>query len=317
MLARRARRGRLGRAAPRGTVPIVIRPLAPDEMVWFLARALAFQGHGDPMGLAQRLAPRLKDAKRDAARSFVWSEGEGPPRAGAHLRAPGPDDDDRTARLGPIWFDGDPDEARRFLRALLDETPHEAAVVRLDGVPAAARTRLLELLAPLGFEATERVRLRFSLSEVPPLGRPLALEAWTLESDAAFRELYRRAEGVPAGDDRWSWLKRRGGRFRPDLWFLASPTPDQEPIGYAFCHGDDSLDGHYRLEAAGVLPEHRDSTEMLRRLVLTTLLELAARSPFGTVDTRPDARDPKLISILRSLGFDELGREARLERLPR
>lgn len=295
----------------------MIRALAPDEMVWFLARALAFQGHPDPMGLAQRLAPRLADARRDALRSFVPAGDDAPPRVGVHLRAPGPNDDDRTARLGPLWHDGDVEAARRFVAELLDATPHEAAVVRLDGVPTAARRAIAEWLAPLGFVTTERVRLRFSLSEVPPLGRPLALEAWTLESDAAFRELYRHAEGVPAGEERWSWLKRRGGRFRPDLWFVARPTPDQDPIGYAFCHGDDSLDGSYRLEAVGVLPDHRGSTEMLRRLVLTTLLELAARSPFGTVDTRPDVRDPKLTLILRSLGFEELGEESLLERLPR
>jgi hypothetical protein len=298
-------------------VPGVIRALAPDEMVWFLSRALAFQGHPDPMGLAQRLAPRLKDARRDARRSFVRIEEGGPPLAGAHLCAPGPNDDDRTARLGPLWHEGDEERARRFVAELLDATPHEAAVVRMDGIPSAARDRLERWLGPLGFARTERAPMRFELSETPPLGRPLALEAWTLESDAAFRDLYRRAEGVAAGEDRWSWLKRRGGRFRPDLWFVARPTPDQEPIGYAFCHGDDALDGGYRLEAAGVLPAHRDSTEMVRRLVLTTLLELSARSPFGTVDTRPNVRDPKLIEILRSLGFVELGREVRLERLPR
>jgi hypothetical protein len=295
----------------------VIRALAPDELVWFLARALAFQGHPDPMGLAQRLAPRMKDARRDASRSFVLVEPGRPPVAGVHVRAPGPDDDDRTARLGPLWHEGDEERARGFVADLLDDTRHEAAVARLDGMPEEARDRIERWLAPLGFVRTERAPMRFELSEVPPLGRPLALEAWTLETDAAFRDLYRRAEGVPAGEDRWSWLKRRGGRFRPDLWFVARPAPDQDPIGYAFCHGDDSLDGRYRLEAAGVLPAYRDSTEMVRRLVLTTLLELAARSPFGLVDTRPDVHDPKLIEILHSLGFVEHGREIRLERLPR
>jgi hypothetical protein len=301
----------------RGRVRVVIRALAPDELVWFLARALAFQGHADPMGFAQRLAPRLKEAKRDAQRSFVEQlDGAGPPRVGVHLRAPGPDDDDRTARLGPMWHDGDEHEARAFVARLLERTPHDAAIVPLTGVPDDARERLLRWLAPLGFELRDRIRMRFPLSEVPPLGRPLTLEAWTLASDAAFRALYRRAERTETGDARWSWLKRRGGRFRPDLWFVARPTPDQDPIGYAFCSGDDALDAHYRLEAVGVLPEHRTSTEMVRRLVLTTLLELASRSPFGSVDVDPDARDPKLIEILHLLGFEDRGHDPRLERLP-
>jgi len=297
-------------------VPLVIRALAPDELVWFLARALAFQGHGDPMGLAQRLAPSLKHARRDGRRTFVWLDGGGPPRAGAHFRAPEPDDDARTARLGPLWHEGDEEEGRAFVRELLASAPHDAVEVRLDGVPESARARLTSWLAPLGFEPTERIRMRFPLADTPPLGRPLSLDAWTPETDLAFRELYRAAERAGAGEAHWSWLKRQGGRFRPDLWFVARPAPDQEPIGYAFCHGDDALDARYRLVAVGVLPAHRGSTEMVRRLVLTTLLELAARSPFGSVDVQADAHDPKLVRILQSLGFDDLGREPRLERRP-
>lgn len=294
----------------------MIRALAPDELVWFLSRALAFQGHGDPMGLAQRLAPRLKNARRDGQRTFVWLDGDGPPRAGAHFRAPDPDDDARTAGLGPLWHDGDETEARAFIRELLASTPHDAVEVRLDGVPSAARARLTSWLTPLGFEPTERIRMRFLLADTPPLGRPLSLDAWTAETDAAFRELYLATGGEAGAGPRWSWLKRQGGRFRPDLWFVARSAPDQEPIGYAFCHGDDALDARYRLVAVGVLPAHRGSTEMVRRLVLTTLLELAARSPFGSVDVQADAHDPKLVRILQSVGFDDLGREPRLERRP-
>lgn len=297
-------------------MPHVIRKLAAAELAWFLARALAFQGHTAPHGLAGRLAPHLRDPRRDAERSLVWqAEGE-LPTAGAHVIAPGPRVDDGTVRLGPLWHEGDEELARTFLATVLGRTRHEAAVVDLDGVVGATRDAYARLLAPLGFVEQERVRLRFALADVPPLGVPLTLEAWSEERDGLFRSVFRGAEGVVAGDGRWSWLKRRGGRFRPDLWFLLRPTPDQEPIGYAFCHGDDRLDGSYRLEAAGVLLPYRQSTEMLRRLVLTTLLELAARSPMGTVDARPDAADPKLVEILRSLGFDEVDRERRLKRLP-
>lgn len=294
----------------------MIRRLAAAELVWFLSRVLAFQGHTDPMGLAQRLGPRLNQARQDADHTYVWQLGREVPRAGAHLREPSPDDEDRTVRICPLWHDGDEEMARAFLRALLGGKPHEAVVVPLWGLSATVRDAHRRLLTPLGFHEHERIRMRFQLADVPPLGRPLALEAWAQENDAAFRDVYRQAEGVPAGDVRWSWLKRRGGRFRPDLWFLARPAPDQDPVGYAFCHGDDALDGRYRLEAVGVLPEYRDSTVMLRRLVLTTLLELAARSPLATVATQPSSADPKLARILASLGFETGTREARLERLP-
>lgn len=299
-----------------GRVPDVIRTLAADEVAWFVARTLAFQGHGDPMGLAMRLAPRLRDVRRDAERAFVWQPAEGAPVAGAYVIEPDRNDEDRTLWLGPLWHEGDPDEARAFVEALLAGVRHEAAVVHLDAVPSGTRADYLAWLAPLGFEEQERVRLRFPLADVPPLGAPLSLEAWTVDRDAIFRDAFVRAEGVAAGEGRWAWLKRRGGRFRPDLWFVVRATPDQEPVGYAFCHGSDGVEGRYRLEAAGVMQDHRGSTEMLRRLVLTTLHELAARSPFGTVDARPDADDPKLVEILRSLGFEELRTERRLKRLP-
>lgn len=297
-------------------MPVVIRSLAPAELVWFLSRALAFEGHTDPVGLAQRLGPRLHRPRRDAEHTYVWQTGRQVPRAGAHLREPGPDDEDRTVRIAPLWHDGDEREGRIFLAALLERTPHEAVVVPLYGLTETAREAHRTLLAPLGFAQHERIRLRFHLADVPPLGSPLALEAWSVDSDAFFRDVYLRAEGVPAGEKRWAWLKRRGGRFRPDLWFLLRPAPDRDPVGYAFCHGDDRLDGCYRLEAAGVLPEYRHSTEMLRRLVVTTLLELGSRSPLATVETQPSAEDPKLVEILLSLGFETVNREVRLERLP-
>lgn len=295
---------------------VVIRKLAPDELVWFLARALAFQGHSDAMALAQRLGPRLRAPRHDAERTFIWTPGRETPRAGMHLRRPGPDDDDRTARLGPGWYQGDPEAGRTFLTTLLDRTPHEAAVLDLAGVPSGSATRFEAWLAPLGFRREARVRMRFPLSDVPPLGRPLVLEAWSEEADPHFRQVYRAAERVPASDRYWAWLKRRGGPFRPHLWFLLRPAPDRAPVGYAFCHGAFGPEVSFRLEAAGVLPEHRDSTEMLRRVVLTTLHELAARAPAGTLTARPDAEDPKLARILTLLGFREEDREAHLVRSP-
>ena len=134
--------------------------------------------------------------------------------------------------------------------------------------------------------------------------------------------LARMAEGGERSDGAWAWLKRWRGPFRPDLWFIARETLDQEPVGYAFVGTNKpSLDASYYLTAVGVLPEHRHSSEMLRRLVVSTLTELAGDgnpaallgmrygletrdgAPQGGFDATLSTRDPKLIEILRSLGF--------------
>ncbi|MEX2502364.1 MAG: hypothetical protein WD336_08300 [Trueperaceae bacterium] len=295
----------------------MIRKLAADELVWFLARSLAFAGHADPTGAAMRLGPRLRDARRDAERTWVWQPpGASVPKAGLHLLPPTPQADDRTARLAQPGHDGDAEGARAFVQHVLERTPHDAATLPLDAVPGARRDVYASWLTPLGFVTASRERLRFDLAEVPPLGTPLALESWSAEVDAAFRATYREAEGTRTGDGRWSWLKRHGARFRPDLWFLARPSPDREAVGYAFCHGTDGLEGRYVLTAAGVLPPFRESTEMLRRLLLTTLHELAARSPVGSLIAETDAEDPKLARILTSIGFDPVDRSVTLERRP-
>jgi len=160
-------------------------------------------------------------------------------------------------------------------------------------------------------------RLRFELADVPPLGLPLVLESWSSQSDRAFRDLYQRAEARTIGDRYWAYLKRRHGAFRPDLWFMARETLDQEPVGYALCGSERiDLDARYALNGVGVLQEHRTSSEMLRRLVVSTLHELAGASPFGSVDAELSLRDPKLIDILMSLGFDVVERYTALVRLP-
>ena len=55
---------------------------------------------------------------------------------------------------------------------------------------------------------------------------------------------------------------------------------------------------------------------MLRRLVLSTLHELAGSSPFGKAVSELSGADPKLIRILGSLGFETLDRWPVLLRLP-
>lgn len=295
----------------------MIRSLTPDEVVWFLGRTLRFLGHGDPHGLSQRLAPRLRDPAGDAAHAYVLARDAGAPSAGAYLRAPDPDDDDQTLRLDSLWHSEDAEGLRSLVAELLRRHPHEAAVAALHGV-AEARVRDLDAaLAPLGFVRDEVRQLRFELAEVPPLGLPLVLEAWSPDSDAAFRELFERAEARSISDRYWAFLKRRGGPFRPDLWFLARETLDQEPVGYALCGTErPGVDAAYHLTGVGVMQEHRVSTEMLRRLVVSALHELAASSPFGTIDAELSVADPKLIDILLSLGFVITARYPVLVRLP-
>jgi hypothetical protein len=269
-----------------------------------MGRSFAFLGHVDPHGLAQRLAPRLRDPRREAASTFVWQVGDAAPTAGLFVVAPDAGDDDKTLRLAQPWFEGDAGEFAALVRAVAERSPHES--VRLD-LPAQSPDgvqRLTAALTPDGFDFDVLWPLAFELADTPPLGRPLLLEGWRLGADGAFRELVARAEGWPISDKRWAWLKRASGPFTPDLWFLASETPDQPAVGYALC-GPVSLgvEARYGLTAAGVLPEHRGSTVMLRRVLLSLLHELAGLSPLGRVEAELSHRDPKLVDILRSIGF--------------
>ena len=103
----------------------------------------------------------------------------------------------------------------------------------------------------------------------------------------------------------------------PDLWFIARETLDQEPVGFAFCGTTEHrVDASFYLSAVGVLPEHRHSSEMLRRLVVSILLDLGAQSPLGRIETTLSTRDPKLIDILQSLGFAIADRYRVLVKLP-
>jgi len=295
----------------------VIRSLLPDELAWFISRAVAYLGHSDPRGLSQRLAPRFEDPSGEAARCFVQLDDGGEPVAGVYVKAPGQDDDDQTLTLVSAWHGGDLEALRGLVAELLRRHPHEAAVAPLHAVPAGPARELEQVLAGLGFEADEVRRVRFQLADVPPLGTPLVLESWAPEGDRAFRELVQRAEARRISDRAWAYLKRRYGPFRPELWFMARETLDQEAVGYALCGADRrGLDARYGMAGVGVLQEHRDSSEMLRRLLVSTLHELAAVSPFGSVESELSVRDPKLIDILMSLGFEVVERYAVLVRPP-
>ena len=305
----------------------MIRPLASDELVWFLARAFAFVGHRDPWGLARRAVARLRDPRRDAARAWVLvpdgavADGADAvePVAGIVAWPPDPELDDPTLRLAQPWYvDDAPERFAALVAQVLDRHPHEAVELDLSAVPEAAAAELRAALGGLGFEAEALRPLAFDLAEVPPLGRPLVLEAWRLDVDPEFRTFVAEAEEQPLGDGRWAWLKRAHGRFTPDLWCMAYETIDRPPVGYALAgRRRTGVDGEFALTAIGVSAPHRGSTEMLRRLVVTLLHEFAGASPLGRVRAELSDRDPKLVAILSSVGFDVGDPRPVLRRIPR
>jgi hypothetical protein len=119
------------------------------------------------------------------------------------------------------------------------------------------------------------------------------------------------------GDHAWAYFKRWRGSFTPDLWFMARETLDQPPVGYAFFGAKvQGIDSVYYLTAAGVLQEHRTSSEMLRRVVISSMLELAAQSPLGRIETSLTMADPKLVQIFESLGFDTFHRYKQFVKRP-
>ena len=299
----------------------MIRALSSSELQWFLAQHYTFIGHSDPRGFAHWAAGSLRDADAEAAKSFVLMDAL--PKAGVHVRAPEPEEDDQNLYLSNAWFADDPADLTTLLRDLLRTHPHEAAHHPLHGLLGETVARLEPVFASLGFRLEGVRDMRFSLSELPPLGVPLLLEAWTEENDAGFGEVFRLAEGRAASDESWAYLKRRRGPFRPDLWLVARETLDQPPVGYAF-YGlldeglvEPGLESRYHLAALGVLEKFRGSSAMLRRLALSSMHELAARSPLGFLETTVLEADPKLIRILETLGFTTTDRYRTFSRTPR
>jgi hypothetical protein len=286
----------------------VIRSTSPDELEWFLAASYAFMDHSDPRAFAQRSARALQDLGAEADRCFVLFAPGDVPLAGAYVRAPEPEDDDQNLYLSNLWFKRSAADLARLLAELLRRHDYEGVHLPLYNVPQERLEVLTPALSELGFEARRAVDLEFDLAELPPLGAPLVLEAWSEENDARFQEVFEQGEGFAPSEAFWAWLKRWRGAFHPNLWFIAAETLDQEPVGYAF-YGvlDDGIDGCYYLSAAGVLAAHRDSSEMLRRLLLSSMQELAARSPLARIQTLVTQRDPQLVRILESLGFERRG----------
>ncbi len=150
----------------------MIRNLEPDELVWFMRQALTFVGHADPHGLSLRLNARLKDAVADAGRCFVYAPDTGPPTAGLYLTAKGGGYGVREAHLASVWHDHDPRALQQLVEGLLDQGDPEVVTVPLHLFADGRSRELAELLAPLGFQRDDLWRLRFELTDVPPLGSP-------------------------------------------------------------------------------------------------------------------------------------------------
>ncbi len=282
-----------------------MRSLAPDELEWFIASYYGFLGHSNPRGFARQAVLAMRDRDAEADKSFIHlSDKTKTPLAGVHVLAPDPEDDDQNLYLSNIWFQQDPGDLTTLLQEVLGHHPHEAVHCPLFNFSTGKLERVQPVFDTLGFDLEYISDLRFDLADLPPIGTPLVLEAWSDESDVLFRKVFSQAESYKPSDKQWSWFKRRRGKFNPNLWFIARETLDQDPVGYALYGAyQEGIEGVYYLTAAGVMPEFRDSTEMLRRLMLSSMHELAARSPFGKIQTTTTQQDPKLLEIFESLGF--------------
>lgn len=283
----------------------MIRTLAPDELEWFIASYYDFLGHSNPRGFARQAVSAMRDRDAEADKSFIAVSDETEiPLAGVHVLAPEPEADDQNLALSNIWFKDESADLTALLRKVLAQHPHDAVHCPLFNFSDAKLDRVRPVFDALGFDLEYTFDLEFDLADLPPIGTPLVLEAWSDESDVLFRKVFSQAESYKPSDRQWSWFKRRRSKFNPNLWFIARETLDQDPVGYAFYGAyQEGIEGIYYLTAGGVMPEFRDSTAMLRRLMISSMQELASRSPFGKIQTTTTRQDPKLLEILESLGF--------------
>lgn len=293
----------------------MIRNLAPDELTWFISQAFKYLGHSDAQTLARRLFARLTSLE-DEAQSCLILQSESGPLVGLSVLAPEKNAANQNLYISNLWVKDNIEDIRIMLEHIHNKYPCEAIYYPLYNHSRQVINRLKPIFENYQYNLVNEFELIFELSELPPLGRPLVLEAWTHNSDSYFKEIYEKSEEKTVSDEYWAYLKRRKGSFNPNLWFLVREGLDQTPIGYAF-YGAKSfaIDGVYYQTEVGVLAEYRDSSEMLKRLLLSSLHELAAISPFGYVDTTVNG-DTKLKQIFQELGFDSSNEYQAFVKLP-
>lgn len=300
--------------------PITIHSLAPDALEFFLEQALAFVAYPFPHYLSQQLAKRMA-RHQESERCIVALVGKAA-LAGVALDAPHPDDDEQNLLLHVPWF-AEISTFQTLVEAILDEYPHEAVRMPLYMLEQATQRKLEQALEPLGFVSKAKVMLEFSLEHVPPLASPLCLQPWKPQHDASFQASYQHAENIHVSEQHWAYLKRYRGKFSPDLWFLAHEFLDEAVVGYAFfgCAHEDNVyqegvDGVYYLTMAGVMPNHRHTSTMLKRLLISSMTDLASISPLGKVQCELATDNEDLIKILHSIGFQVRHRLHCFEKMP-
>ncbi len=284
----------------------MIRKLASDELHWFLVKAYSFLGHSDPNRFVNSLISRMSDLDSEAKKCLIYKDESRGPLAGLVVLAPQKDASDQNLYIANLWYANKMEDALILLEHIQSKYHYEAIHYPLYNHSKQLISALKPIFDKQGFDLNKETELEFKLNSLPPLGRPLVMESWTHKIDKKYREIYNACEGAEISDEAWAYLKRKSGSFNPNLWFLVSEGLDQEPIGYAFYSAKGfAIDAAYDQSGVGVLARYRNSSEMLKRLVLSSMHELAAISPFGTVKTRIDG-DDKLISIFEGLGFERL-----------
>jgi len=287
----------------------MIRNLAPDEFEWFMASSYSFIGHSDPRSISRKFIKQLSLLENQTERCYIYLDDDERPLAGLYA-ADETEDDIKSLHLSNIWFNQKPEDLAHLVKHVLADLEHESVLCPLYNLSEEQRKELVPVFEALEFRLDQIYELEVELSDFITEASNLVLEAWSLNLEEEFRQVFEASEGYQPHQNYWTYLKRMPGKFSPDLWFLARESLEQDAVGYAL-YGryqssgsySDDLDTAYYLSGVGVRQEHRHSTEMLNRLMLSSIDELASRSPLGTVHSSLGGADPKLIDIFKELGF--------------
>lgn len=287
----------------------MIRKLAPDEFEWFMASSYSFIGHSDPRAISRQFIKQLSLLENQTERCFIYLDADERPLAGLYA-ADETEDDIKSLHLSNIWFNKSAEDLAHLVKYVLGELEHESVFCPLYNLSDSQRNELVPVFEAQDFHLDQIFELEVELSDFIMKESHLVLEAWSLNLEEEFRQVFEAAEGYQPHQNYWTYLKRMPGKFNPDLWFVARESLEQDAIGYALFGRyqstgsyTDDLDTAYFLSGVGVLQQYRHSTEMLKRLMLSSIDELASRSPLGSLHGSLSSVDPKLIDIFKGLGF--------------